>query len=74
MEGQRQSSSRKMHMRHKSVELFMKSVKGTEQPMRCRDVFFALLFFAQLAAVIYAGITFGTNAILPGQEGSEIFN
>ena len=37
-------SSRRMHMRQRSAQLFMEDVKGVKQNPACRDVFFLLLF------------------------------
>lgn len=57
------STHRKMHMRQESVELFMDNVKGVEQTRRCRDILFALLFCAQVAAVAYIGIRYSRDAL-----------
>ena len=57
------STHRKMHMKQESVELFMDNVKGVVQTRRCRDVFFALLFCAQVAAVVFIGIRYSRDAL-----------
>ena len=57
------STHRKMHMRQESVELFMDNVKGVEQTRRCRDILFALLFCAQVAAIAYIGIRYSRDAL-----------
>ena len=57
------STHRKMHMKQESVELFMGNVKGVVQTRRCRDVFFALLFCAQVAAVVFIGIRYSRDAL-----------
>ena len=57
------STHRKMHMKQESVELFIDNVKGVVQTRRCRDVFFALLFCAQVAAVIFIGIRYSRDAL-----------
>ena len=46
------TSSRKRHMRQKSVQLFMKDIKGIQQPPACRDVFFLLLFVFHLFGMV----------------------
>jgi len=63
------SSFRKMHMRQQSVELFMDPTKGVEQPRRCRDVLFALLFYLQLGGIIYIGVRYGGDVLRPGGVG-----
>jgi len=57
------STHRKMHMRQESVELFMDNVKGVAQTRRCRDLFFALLFCAQVAAMVFIGIRYSRDAL-----------
>ena len=44
----RQPSTRKMHMRQKSAQLFMEDVKGQEQIPACRDILFLMLFVFHL--------------------------
>ncbi|KAG7368466.1 plasma-membrane choline transporter family protein [Nitzschia inconspicua] len=52
-------SSRKMHMRQKSAQLFMEDVKGTDQIPSCRDIIFLLLFVFHLIGIVYLGNTYG---------------
>jgi hypothetical protein len=52
-------STRKMHMRQKSAQIFMEDVKGTEQLPSCRDIIFLLLFVFHLLGIIYFGKTYG---------------
>ena len=44
-------------------QVAVENAKGEDQPASCRDVFFVILFLCQLAAVIYAGITYGPSAM-----------
>jgi Plasma-membrane choline transporter len=52
-------SSRRMHMRQKSAQLFMEDVKGTKQLPSCRDLIFLLLFVFHLIGIVYLGNTYG---------------
>lgn len=56
-------SSRKMHMRQKSAQLFMEDVKGVEQIPSCRDIVFLLLFVFHLLGIVYLGNTYGYEAL-----------
>jgi hypothetical protein len=56
-------SSRKMHMRQRSAQLFMEDVKGVEQLPACRDIFFLLLFVFHLLGIVYLGNTYGYEAL-----------
>lgn len=55
----RQPSTRKMHMRQKSAQLFMEDVKGQEQIPACRDILFLMLFVFHLLGIFYLGRTYG---------------
>jgi hypothetical protein len=59
----RPESSRKMHMRQQSAQIFMEDVKGVEQPLQCRNIFFLLLFVFHLIAIGYLGHWFGGEAL-----------
>lgn len=59
----RRSSSRKMHMRQKSAQLFMEDVKGVEQIPSCRDIIFLMLFVFHLLGIVYLGNTYGYEAL-----------
>ena len=50
-------------MRHHSAQLFMSEVKGVEQPKQFRDVFFALVFYAQLFFMMAVAAKFGPMAM-----------
>ena len=56
-------SSRRMHMRQKSAQLFMEDVKGAEQIPSCRDIIFLLLFVFHLLGIVYLGNTYGYEAL-----------
>ena len=56
-------SSRKMHMRQRSAQLFMEDVKGVEQQPKCRDLIFLLLFVFHLLGIVYLGNTYGYEAL-----------
>jgi hypothetical protein len=56
-------SSRKMHMRQKSAQLFMEDVKGHEQVPACRDIFFLLFFVFHLLGIVYLGNLYGYEAV-----------
>jgi hypothetical protein len=59
--GPRKSRS---HMRQQSVNLYMSSYRGKEQPRSCRDVFWALLFLLQLGIMCWVGLKFGPDALV----------
>lgn len=64
---QQQRSNKKQsrtHMRQHSVNLYMKAYKGEQQPTRCRDVFFVMLFVLQLVGIAYVGYEFGPKAFV----------
>ena len=72
------SSTRKRHMRQKSVQLFMQDVKGIEQPPACRDVFFLLFFVFHLFGMVllsnmysYEALQHGEQTIVPDQSPSD---
>jgi hypothetical protein len=52
-------SSRRMHMRQRSAQLFMEDVKGTEQIPSCRDISFLLIFVFHLLGIVFLGRTYG---------------
>eukprot|EP00339_Tiarina_fusa_P008651 CAMPEP_0117084522 /NCGR_PEP_ID=MMETSP0472-20121206/59490_1 /TAXON_ID=693140 ORGANISM="Tiarina fusus, Strain LIS" /NCGR_SAMPLE_ID=MMETSP0472 /ASSEMBLY_ACC=CAM_ASM_000603 /LENGTH=829 /DNA_ID=CAMNT_0004813551 /DNA_START=41 /DNA_END=2531 /DNA_ORIENTATION=- len=56
-------SSRKMHMRQKSAQLFMEDVKGHAQVPACRDIFFLLFFVFHLLGIVYLGNLYGYEAV-----------
>lgn len=56
-------SSRKMHMRQKSAQLFMQDTKGVEQELTCRNVGFLLIFVFHLLFIGYLGGKFGGKAL-----------
>lgn len=72
--GARKSRS---HMRQQSVNLFMTNYRGKEQPRKCRDVLFAILFLLQLGVMCVIGLKYGpdalvaTSAELGPQQGLE---
>ena len=59
----RKTSSRKMHMRQQSAQLFMEDFKGSEQQPKCRDVSFLLLFLFHILGIVYLGNTYGYEAL-----------
>ena len=61
-------SSRRMHMRQRSAQLFMEDVKGVEQNPACRDVFFLLLFLFHLLGIVYLGNVYGTESLKPHDD------
>jgi hypothetical protein len=56
-------SSRKMHMRQKSAQLFMEEIKGVQQTPACRDIIFLMLFVFHLLGIVYLGNTYGYEAL-----------
>ena len=54
----------KTHMRQNSVNLYMNPFKGQKQPRSCKDVFYAILFVLQMAAVLVVGLKFGPEALV----------
>jgi hypothetical protein len=56
-------SLRKMHVRQHSAQLFMADIKGVEQPLACRNVFFLLLFVFHLLVLAYLGQIYGKDAL-----------
>lgn len=71
----RTQSSRRMHMRQKSAQLFMEDVKGQEQTPSCRDIIFLFLFVFHLLGIFYLGNTFGYEAVRfhDGNEDDSTF-
>ncbi len=59
----RRTSSRKMHMRQKSAQLFMEDVKGSQQIPSCRDIIFLMLFVFHLLGIVYLGNAYGYEAL-----------
>jgi hypothetical protein len=59
----KQGSTRRMHMRQQSAQLFMEDVKGVEQLPSCRDVVWTLLFLFHLLGIVYLGNTYGYEAL-----------
>ena len=59
----KQGSTRRMHMRQQSAQLFMEDVKGVEQLPSCRDVIWTLLFLFHLLGIVYLGNTYGFEAL-----------
>ena len=55
----------KTHMRQHSVNLYMKTFKGTKQSRGCKDVLYAILFVVQLATMAFVGFKFGPEALVP---------
>lgn len=51
-------------MRQASINLFMNSYRGKEQPRSCQDPFFALLFLLQLAIMCLIGLRYGPDALV----------
>lgn len=65
------SSSRKRHMRQKSVQLYMQDIKGVQQPPACRDVFFLLLFVFHLFGMVLLSNMYAYVALEhPEDDGS----
>lgn len=64
-------SSRKMHMRQKSAQLFMEDVKGVDQIPSCRDIIFLLLFVFHLLGIVYLGNTYGYEALRYHESDSD---
>ena len=58
-------SSRRMHMRQQSAQLWVEEVKGEEQSPACRDIFFFILFVFHLLFIGYLGTIYGQEALLP---------
>jgi len=56
-------STRKMHMRQQSAQLFMEDARGIEQEPKCRNVLFLLLFVFHLVFIGYLGQLFGYEAL-----------
>eukprot|EP00546_Thalassionema_frauenfeldii_P012225 CAMPEP_0178921818 /NCGR_PEP_ID=MMETSP0786-20121207/15780_1 /TAXON_ID=186022 /ORGANISM="Thalassionema frauenfeldii, Strain CCMP 1798" /LENGTH=769 /DNA_ID=CAMNT_0020596055 /DNA_START=24 /DNA_END=2333 /DNA_ORIENTATION=- len=70
-------SSRKMHMRQHSAQLFMQEVKGVRQSPSCRDILFLLMFLFHLVGMAFLGTTYGLEALTfsddtPAQEGVTV--
>ena len=64
VQSQRKSeSARKMQMRQHSAQLFMEDTKGVEQELKCRNVFFLLVFVFHLVFMGYLGQLFGHEAL-----------
>lgn len=58
-------STRKRQSRHYSAQMLMESIKGVEQPLRCRNVAFLLLFVFHLLLVgVYLGEEFAKEAFI----------
>lgn len=55
-------SVRRKHMRQHSAQLYMENFKGVEQPRRCRDVVFLLLFAFHLFGIVYLGNLYAKEA------------
>jgi len=68
----RSESSRKMHMRQQSAQLFMEETKGVKQELQCRNVLFLLLFVFHLVFVGYLGQLFGYEALQVHDKGEEV--
>jgi len=49
-------------------EQAVKEVRGTVQPLLCRDFVFAFIFVAQLVVVAFTAIRFGSNVVLTPQS------
>jgi hypothetical protein len=60
---------KKLMRRTKSISEKVLDHKGRRQPTLCRDTSFAIVYLAQLIAVICAGLRFGPDAF--GQDGSS---
>jgi hypothetical protein len=61
-------SVRRKHMRQHSAQLYMEEVKGVEQPRKCRDVVFLLLFAFHLLGIVYAGNMYASEAFKTHSE------
>mmetsp|Transcript_21316 Transcript_21316/g.31612 ORF Transcript_21316/g.31612 Transcript_21316/m.31612 type:complete len:803 (+) Transcript_21316:171-2579(+) len=61
-------SSRKMHMRQHSAQLFMQEVKGIRQKPSCRDILFVLMFLFHLVGMAFLGTTYGLEALTLSAE------
>lgn len=64
-------SLRKMHVRQHSAQLFVKDIKGVEQPLVCRNVLFLLLFVFHLLFIVYLGQMYGKEAMKYHGEDSD---
>jgi len=60
----RRTSFRRSH----KVTHLVSDVRGTKQATSCRDYFFAMLFYAQLAIILFLGIQLGPQAL--GYQGT----
>jgi Plasma-membrane choline transporter len=69
--GRHRESTRKRHMRQQSAQLFMEEVKGTEQPLQCRDMVFLLLFIFHIVGIAFLGNTYGRYAFITVGATSE---
>jgi hypothetical protein len=61
---QKAESLRKMHARQQSAQLVVDDIKGIEQPLACRNVFFLLLFVFHILLMICIGQQYGPNALI----------
>lgn len=59
----RGESWRKMQERQETAQNLVNDIKGVEQPLLCRNVFFLLLFVFHLVFLIYLGERFGIDAL-----------
>lgn len=53
------------HMRQQSVNNFMMKSRGQKQPKACRGMFYGILFILQLVAMLFVGLKFGQEALVP---------
>ena len=57
------SAIRKAYSQQQNIAQMIREVKGVEQPLACRDVFFGILFSAQLLGILVLGHKFAREAI-----------
>ena len=61
----RTESTRKMHIRQQSAQMWVQDIKGQEQAPACRNVLFLLLFVFHLLFIGYLGNIYGNEALRP---------
>lgn len=57
------ASIRKAYSKQQNIAQMIKEVKGEEQPIACRDLCFAILFYVQLFGIMALGFKFGPDAV-----------
>ena len=58
-------STHRRHMRQQSAQMYMEQVKGSPQPLMCRDLIFLLLFAFHLTGMVYLSNTYSKEALFP---------